>query len=336
MSQEMANESRTDAFRRNPHLEGLIEKLNEMLQRRAESELAQFETPRFPLVLVVGGPRSGTTLMMQWLAASGCFGYPSNLIARFYKAPYIGALIHEMLINPRYRYKNDFEDIQHYSIHSSFKSDLGKTEGLAAPNVFWYFWRRFFDFDDCPYLDEGKRLSADTLGFTKELAAIESVFEKPFAMKGIIVNWNLDFINQLFEKILFIHVQRDPAFQMDSILNARERFRGDRRLWWGFKPPEYDALTLNGPEEEVAAQIYYTRHAIENAFVRIADYRSLTVDYEQFCDNPKLIFGLIRERLDLQGYELPANYMGQEAFINNNGPITANIERLKTIYSSNY
>jgi hypothetical protein len=237
MLQEMDNESRTDAFRRNPNLEALIEKLNDMLHRRVESELDRFEAPRFPLILVIGGPRSGTTLMMQWLAASGCFAYPSNLIARFYKAPYIGAMIHEMLLNPKYRYKNDFEDIQPYTIHSSFKSDLGKTEGLAAPNVFWYFWRRFFAFDDCPYLDESKRQSADVSGFVKELAAIESVFERPFAMKGIIINWNLDYINRLFRNMLFIHVRREPAYQMASILKAREQFRGDRRLWWGFKPP---------------------------------------------------------------------------------------------------
>lgn len=334
MSQEMGNESRTDAFRRNPNLENLIDKLNNMLQRHVEPELAQFKAPCLPLVLVVGGPRSGTTLMMQWLAASGCFGYPSNLIARFYKTPYIGALIHEMLINPKYRYKNDFDDIQPYTIHSSFRSDLGKTEGMAAPNVFWYFWRRFFDFGVCPYLDEARRQSADTLGFTRELAAIESVFERPFAMKGIIVNWNLDFINQLFSQILFIHVRRDPAFQMASILKARERFRGDRRLWWGFKPPEYDALTLKSPEEEVAAQIHYTRLAIENTFARIAENRYLTVDYEQFCENPKITYELIGERLNLQGYELPGNYMGQDDFTCSNGPTTANIKRLKTIFSA--
>jgi hypothetical protein len=334
MSQEMGNESRTEAFRRNPNLEALIENLNNMLHKRVETELNQFDAPRLPLILVIGGPRSGTTLMMQWLAASGCFGYPSNLIARFYKVPYIGALIHEMLINPKYRYKNDFADIQPYTMRSSFKSDLGKTDGLAAPNVFWYFWRRFFDFNDCPYLDENKLESADSLGFVKELAAIESVFEKPFVMKGIIVNWNLDFINRLFGKILFIHVQRDPAFQMASILKARERFRGDRRLWWGFKPPEYGDLTLNTPEEEVAVQIHYTRNAIERSFSRIAEDRSLTVDYEQFCGNPKMIYALIGEKLNSQGYHLTDNHMEVTDFVNSNGPITADIKRLRMVYSA--
>ena len=38
------------------------------------------------VVLVVGGPRSGSTVMMQWLASSGVFAYPSNLLSRFYRA----------------------------------------------------------------------------------------------------------------------------------------------------------------------------------------------------------------------------------------------------------
>ncbi|MEW8525351.1 MAG: sulfotransferase [Candidatus Thiodiazotropha endolucinida] len=333
MSQEMGNESRAEAFRRNPELENLIERLNNILQRSAEQELAQFKAPELPLVLVVGGPRSGTTLMMQWLAASGCFGYPSNLIARFYKAPYIGALIHEMLVNPKYQYKHDFEDIRAYTMHSSFASDLGKTDGLAAPNVFWYFWRRFFDFDDCPYLDKSKQKTADTGNFIKELAALESAFAKPFAMKGIIVNWNLDFINRLFGKILFIHMRREPAYQMLSILKARERFRGDRRLWWGFKPPEYDALTLNTPEHEVAAQIRYTRQAIADSFEKMPSARWLSIDYERFCENPAMVYGLIRDRLAQQDYTIPECYMGKARFRNSNGSYSDAIKSLEAVYS---
>ncbi|MEW8038043.1 MAG: sulfotransferase [Candidatus Thiodiazotropha sp.] len=333
MSQEMGNEARTDAFRRNPDLESLIERLNSMLQSSAASELERFESPQLPLILVIGGPRSGTTLMMQWLAASGCFGYPSNLMARFYRAPYIGALIHEMLINPKYRYKDDFKDIAPYTMDSSFSSDLGKTEGLAAPNVFWYFWRRFFDFDDCTYLDEEKQQAADTLNFVRELAAVESVFGKPFAMKGIIVNWNLEFIDRLFSKLLLIHVRRNPAFQMHSILRARERFRGDRRLWWGFKPPQYDALDLDSPEQEVAAQIHYTRSAIDSSFESLADERHMTIDYERFCEDPGRFYELIEEKLRRQGYTLPGSYQGQTEFDNSNRTDTAAIKALEAVYS---
>ena len=333
MTQEMRNEARTDLFRRNPHLESLLEQLNGILQEVSAVRLSQFKAPEYPVVLVVGGPRSGTTLMMQWLAASGLFGYPSNLIARFYQAPYIGALIHEMLFNPEYRYRDDFADLRPYTLESSFSSDLGKTVGVAAPNVFWYFWRRFFDFGESPYLDEQKQASANTEGFVRELAAMESAFGKPFAMKGIIANWNLDLLNKLFDKILFIHLRRHPAYQMNSILQARERFRGDRKLWWGFKSPEFETMQWSTPEKQVAAQIFYTRQAITKAFGRISSERWLDVDYEQFCLNPEKIYQEITERLGLQGFGMPDQYTGKSRFNNNNGPYDTAINELEKVYA---
>ncbi|MES9862392.1 MAG: sulfotransferase [Candidatus Thiodiazotropha sp. LLP2] len=330
MSYELRNEVRTEPFLRNPRLESLLEQLNGMLQCVS---IEQFEKPKYPIIFVVGGPRSGTTLMMQWLASSGLFGYPSNLLARFYRAPYIGAMIHQMLFNPDFQYKDDFADLNPYTLESSFTSDLGKTVGIAAPNVFWYFWRRFFDFNDCPYLNEQQQQKADTSSFVKELAAIESAFDRPFALKGIIANWNLDFIDTLFDKVLFVHMRRNPAYQMNSILNARERIRGDRKSWWGFKTPEFEKLEFSTPEEEVAAQIFFTRNAIAKSFSKISSDRWLEVDYEAFCLKPKQIYGELAIRLAEQDYSIPDQYPGPSSFTNSNGAYTDKIKLLENIYA---
>ncbi|MCW4197565.1 MAG: sulfotransferase [Candidatus Thiodiazotropha lotti] len=332
MSYELRNEVRTEPFRRNDRLESLLQQLNEILHDASSKQSALFDSPKYPSIFIVGGPRSGTTLMMQWLASSGLFGYPSNLMARFYRAPYIGALIHEMMFNPDYQYKDDFSDLLPFTLKSRFESDLGKTIGASAPNVFWYFWRRFFKFADCPYLNEAQQQSADTASFVKELAAIESAFNKPFALKGIIVNWNLEFIDQLFEKALFIHVRREPAYQMKSILNARARFRGDRKLWWGFKTPEFEHLKFSSPEEEVAAQIFFTRRAISKSFDKISDNRWMNVDYEHFCTEPQQIYRELTAKLSSQQYELPSQYPGTPGFSNSNGPVSDEIEALNNVY----
>jgi hypothetical protein len=332
MSYELRNEVRMQPFRRNDRLESLLQQLNEILYETSKQQSSRFDMPNYPVIFIVGGPRSGTTLMMQWLAASGLFGYPSNLMARFYRSPYIGALIHEMLFNPDYQYKDDFSDLLPFTLISRFESDLGKTIGTAAPNVFWYFWRRFFDFGDCPYLNKEQQQSADTEEFVKELAAIESAFDRPFALKGIIVNWNLEFIDKLFEKALFIHVRRSPAYQMNSILKARERFRGDRKLWWGFKTPEFADLTFKSPEEEVAAQIFFTRRAISTSFENIQENRWMSVDYERFCCNPQQFYSELSSKLSSQQYEIPDLYKGIEKFTNSNGPSNPEIEALNKIY----
>ena len=100
-----------------------------------------------PLVLVVGCPRSGTTLITQWLAASGAFAYPTNFVSRFHRAPVIAYLIQELVANPAYQYGAEFSDIRK---GLDFRSHLGKTAGFLAPHGFWFFWRRFFQFPDIP------------------------------------------------------------------------------------------------------------------------------------------------------------------------------------------
>ncbi|MET0050020.1 MAG: sulfotransferase [Candidatus Thiodiazotropha sp.] len=332
MSEEMRNETRTKAFQRNEELEMLLESLNSTLSQAEQVSLDNFTAPRYPLILIMGGPRSGTTLLLQWLAASGHFGYPSNLLARFYRAPRIGAMIQEMLLNPRYRYREDFADLQPYGYAHSFSSDLGKTEGLAAPNVFWYFWRRFFDFGERPFLDETKWQQANSRDFVRELAAMEAVFDKPFVMKGIIANWNVAQLNALFEHVLFIHVRREPAQQINSILKARERFRGDRKLWWGFKTPEFDSLEFDSAEAEIAAQIFFTRRALSQAFEQLPSERWLEVDYELFCENPAATYQQICERLERQRYSITDAYQGPEKYRNNNQSVNVPLQHLDAVY----
>ena len=322
MASSISPAERTPAFRRNESLEALIEQLNGVLVEAHTRSTEAFTAPNKPVVFVVGGPRSGTTLMMQWLAASGLFGYPSNLVARFFRAPYVGALIHEMLLNPKFAFRDDFADLRPYTFDSDFSSHLGKTVGVAAPNVFWYFWRRFFPFapfPQCPHLSAEQLRGADTAGFVRDLAALEAAFGKPFALKGMIVNWNLADIDALFDKVLFVHVKRQPAYQMGSILAGRAQFRGDRRLWWSFQPREREAMPDDAtPEEQVAAQIHSARRAVGAALAKMDEHRWIEVDYEDFCADPKPVYRAIAARLAHQSFELPSRYAGPETFLNTN------------------
>ena len=138
-----------------------------------ESDLAKkFKSPKYPLVFIVGCGRSGTTLMMQWLANSSLFAYPSNLISRFYEAPYLGAKIQQLLLDPAYNFNDEICD---FSVDFDFNSKLGKTRGALAPNEFWYFWRRFFNFGEIQYLPVDSLENVDTDTFLSEISAFESV-----------------------------------------------------------------------------------------------------------------------------------------------------------------
>lgn len=303
---------RTEHFKRNPALEEHIEFLNNLLLP-AETIADIPEKPQLPVILIMGNARSGTTLMSQWLAASEQFAYPSNLIARMHKNTYVAANIHRLLVDPLLNFRGEFSEIKPFDYDNSFQSDIGKTSGLAAPNVFWYFWRNYFPFGDISHLDDTQESLIDTEGFLRGLSGLEAGFGgRPVVMKGMIANWNIPLLDRMLPKVLFIHMKRSPYFNAQSILLARERFSGSRQDWWSFKPPEYDTLRKLSPIEQVAGQVYYTDKAVSDAGKTVDDARWLEIGYEQFCKHPKSFYDMIRAKIMRQSQYDIGSYRGPD------------------------
>ena len=210
---------RQKEFQRNENLESLLKEINGLIGPVEDRILQNFSMPEYPVVLIVGCGRSGSTLIMQWLANTGQFGYPTNLLSRFYQAPYLGARIQQLLTDPRFNFRDEFQD---FNNTFSYDSDLGKTQGILAPNEFWYFWRRFFHYGDIQYLDQRSLEGVDRARFAAELASLEAAFEKPFAMKGMIINWNIPFVSNILDKVLFVYIKRHPILNVQSMLNSMQ------------------------------------------------------------------------------------------------------------------
>jgi hypothetical protein len=306
----MENDKRTAEFRRPPKLEQLLEELNALLSVCQELVDRKYESLRFPILLVVGAPRSGTTLFTQWLAGSGCWGYPSNLISRFFAAPYIGARVQQVLV------ENDFRnEITEFKKDVLYESTLGKTQGALAPHEFWYFWRRFFTLDqDADIVSPGDLKTMDTAKFKRELASLEAALEKPLAMKANLMNWHIPFLDATFDKVLFIHIKRDPAYVIQSLLESRQKFFGSEDQWYSVRPPEYAWLRERDPVTQVAGQVYYVRKAVEAGMAQVAASRGLSAEYERFCESPAEVWKAIRARMAAQGYALEADYRGPHRF----------------------
>jgi hypothetical protein len=69
---------------------------------------------------------------------------------------------------------------------------------------------------------------ADVTGFKRELASLEAALGKPLAMKGMFLNWNIAFLDTMFDKVLFVHVAREPAYVVQSLLDGRPGVRDGR------------------------------------------------------------------------------------------------------------
>lgn len=314
----MTKDGREPEFQRNDSLEDLLMEVNALLAEPERQVLRRFDRPKFPLVLVVGPPRSGTTLLMQWLASTGAFAYPTNLLSRFYDAPYIGARIQQLLTDPRFQYGEELYDLK--PSRTDLRSNTGKTKGALEPSEFWYFWRRFIPNEDPEWITDKQEDQIDGVGFLQEIASLESVFGKPFVMKGMILQFNIAALFRHLGRILILHIRRDPLFNAQSLLETRQRYFGNKKLWYSVKPRQYPELEKLDPYRQVAGQIYYTNQSIQCEIDALPDHSSLTIEYEDLCSNPEGVYRRIHSRLAAQGYEISAEYSAAHSLPDNNTP----------------
>jgi hypothetical protein len=274
--------------RRNPALETLLQELRECLEpaeKLARSRWAGDPDQAPPIVFVHGAHRAGTTLVLQWLASTRRFAYPTNLLSRFFGTPIIGAQIQQLLSSPMYQFRDELADLD---ITGGFDSYNGKTRGLLAPNEFWYFWRRFLpDLGRDWYSPDELEQQGDLGGMQAELCALSGVFGQPFALKGLIMNQNIPELAERFPNAIFVDVVREPVFNIQSGLEARIRQHGDITEWYSFRIREYDELSEMDPLESVAGQIAAIRRSIDSGLASIPDERKVQVSYEAFCHDPQ-------------------------------------------------
>ncbi len=293
------SEKRTSGYLRNNELENLLDELLGLLEPVDKEIISNFKL-KLPPLFVTGNPRSGTTLLMQVLAGSGYFAVPTNLLSRFYYATYIGSKIQQLLTDKNFDIKGELEDFQ----KGNYTSDLGKTKGLLSPNEFNFFWRRFIPNYDPQYIPVEEQHLVNIDGIAHGLAGIERVFNKPVALKAIMLQYNIDLLKKIHKDFLILYIKRDPLFIMQSILNSRLKYYNDKNIWWSVKPKEYNNLIKKSWHHQIAGQVYYTEKAIIDGFNDINVCNKLVIEYEDLCSDPGFIIESIVVKYKDLGYPL--------------------------------
>ncbi len=122
----------------------------------------------------------------------------------------------------------------------------------------------------------------------------------------------------MLPRAFFLHVVRDGLHNAQSLLEAREKYHGDRKKWYSAKPREYETLRQLDPMAQVAGQIHYTSRAIEEGLDQLPEQRWMRIGYEEFCNDPALAWRDLRAKLFALGFELPADYAGPSRFEHTN------------------
>lgn len=302
---------RTQQYARNMQLEELLHELRDLLGPVDERISTRFERPERPPLFLVGSPRSGTTFVMQLLSATGQFAVPTNLLSRFYYAPYIGAKIQQLLTDKNFDYRNEMGD---FASKEQFNSNLGKTASALSPSEFTHFWRRFIPNYDPQCLTPAEENQIDSRGLASGLAAIEAVFQKPIATKAFILQYNLPKLFEIFTNSIFVQVRRNPLFVMQSIYEARKAFYNSLDLWWSVKPKEFEELQHLDVYKQIAGQIYYTERALADGLAQLPEKSQLVVEYEEVCQKPHDFYVKLRDKYREHDFDLLADVELPEAF----------------------
>lgn len=324
--------SRSEEFTHNIQLNNLIKELKFFLEPLQEKVNEKYSGTKWPIGIVIGAPRSGTTLLTQWLASLDLFSYPSNLITRFAYAPYIGSLIQKMLLDSDYDFHGDFQDIQS---EVNFKSNLGMSKGALAINSFSHFFRKYLNHYDPRYIYSEELDSIDTEGINNGIASIEDAFGKPFISKGMMLQYNIEFFHKKIPNLFFFYIKRDPLMNMQSLLIARKKYFNDYEKWYSARPKEFEKLERMDKYHQVAGQIYYTNKSIEKELNELEEKNRISIKYEEFCKDPSIFFYEMKKKYKINKYNIDGEYSGIRYFTTSCRKILSNeeLDRLSKAYN---
>ncbi len=213
-------------------------------------------------LFMVAPPRTGTTLLYQYLLQNVALSYISNLMA----------------VMPCHMIKlcRLFPRVANHYTGPIRPSYHGFVPGLLAPSEAGKIVDRWFDAQYWP---------EDRPKIRRTIAAISLATGRPLLLKSLTNSTRIDRIMQTFPYARFIVVTRDERFAAQSILLARQRLGIGDKTWWSVCPPGVEHLDGKSAAYRAVWQVVATNHAIRDALTE-AGRAVKYVRYEQFCDDP--------------------------------------------------
>lgn len=268
-----------------------LQRLNEVVARGEDNFDFKPEYPH-PIILIVGAPRSGTTVLMQWLQHVG-FAVPSNIAARFSRNPFFAGMLQRLLSDPTLNYRNE---LSIPGTQRVFDSDYGKTKGMLSPHEFSFFFRRFFPITVGEKLGQSALRGCDVDGFLHGLSVFGAALGKAVALKALVIQYNLDLFCKS-QNVIILHVFRNEVDNVCSLFRYREIVAGDADEWISVRPPQYSWLKDLTPIEQVAGQVHFTNVEIRKQLKLFPRSRAISLAHEDFCARPETLYRALLTRI---------------------------------------
>lgn len=265
-----------------------------------EQSLPRLAEDSYPCIYVCGSPRSGTTLMTQWLPGVTGLKPMNKIISKFWLAPSIGMEVSEALIGSGY--------------HSDFSSNYGVTKRLEEPHEFSYFWNHVLARAGMiePPLTGVEQY--DPALWVSSILRMQCMAGNGLIFKAFMAAYYAEVVVKHLPKSIFLRLERSLIENCASMLIARESYGESIDDWVSIKPQGYEKVLNKSPEEQVAYQVCAINSKLAEIWSRLPTENSMTVQYEEFCENPGYVYTKLRKKLSQHGYVSPEEQTFQSHF----------------------
>jgi hypothetical protein len=244
-----------------------------------------------PQLFILGLPRSGTTLVYQYIAHRLEVAYFTHGVGQFPRSPCTVTFLQKKVYG---------------TYVSNFKSSYGKVSGPVSPREAGTFWARFFDLE--AYSSFQDIASQDIFYLRNTVGCIQSIYgNAPFVNKNVKHMLRIEPLSKIFPDSYFLVVERDMKDVALSVLRARyANNAGDATKWWSVRPPDYQHIKDLPPPEQVVCQLTSLEQQMNNDLACLPAERVIRIPYEQFCDAPETLIHTLQHVLGALEYRNPA------------------------------
>ena len=240
----------------------------------------------FPIIFILGIPRSGSTITYQILNRGTKSFYISNLWNLLYSIPYLGGKF------VKKNYSND-----------NFNSDKGLVNGINGESEGMKFWSYWIG----QSLEQKRKKVTNT-----RIKYIRSVFSSLICNKKPLITgylghvFSIKFIRKFFPGSVFIYLKRDDLSNIYSMVKTYRDFDNNRKgfEWMSLKPKGWEKKKNLDVINKIFWQYNTIKKHIENS-ISVND--TLIVRYEDICVDPHKFLLTVKEFVKKHGIDLDLN-----------------------------
>ena len=265
-----------------------------LFERRREDRSSQ-SNPDQPVILVVGLPRGGTTLVYQVLAHCLDVSYSSNLMGLFPRSPITANRLCSPCLPDRPA--------------ADFRSYYGQSSRLSGSHDGFFIWNRWLG--DDRYAPRTELSESEIASMREFFEQWTTTFSKPFLNKNNRNTSCIDLLARTLPSAHFLIVRRDPTAIVRSLIRAREQVQGDKRIPWGLLSSA-NSDHEHGHVDDVCGQVSLIQQRLDEQLEAIASDRIIEVTYENFCESPKSLIDRMVESIPglrvANGVQIPPGF----------------------------